>query len=534
MSIHAESDLSDADETRPLVPAEKKRVDVQKMSMSSAGSAASSDLDDTGVVDKYCSHMPDEYRRLVSKALKYIDKNPPTLISSGSSGSYFIHGEDNAKDSRRVQAGGRGAVRHQQPQMGQMVPERSSCPARSVGDVWSRIKYGYVSEAAAWMVDEFFGFHVVPQTAVVLMASKVFSYSRVQRYEARAKAADRRPLPESPQPLQLVSSLQEERSKGSFQTFVQDFMSPEDFCRLYPVDSLSDGERENLTAEIQKMFVLDYIIRNTDRLNANYLVKVVEQTVEEAIKSGDMQPDDEGVESLTISGSNAVAEIARSVGSQGTDAAASTIVDESVAMSEDEGRTAQANEEVGTSKRPDRIFHISCIDNGLAFPFQHPSGIRSYPFSWAKYFPYFANQPFVPELKQQVLNVLQDINAVKQLCESIRAQLAADKRYQKQRTIEAQLSVIRGQMYNLLKALEGNSTPAHLELQTPLYANKLKKKKKRRRGSRNRLNSDEVRITVDSDDDSDHPNVPRSPAVEAWRANYAIKKHVVNPYFSCC
>lgn len=29
------------------------------------------------------------------------------------------------------------------------------------------------------------------------------------------------------------------------------------------------------------------------------------------------------------------------------------------------------------SKQQDRVFKIACIDNGLAFPFQHPSDIRS-------------------------------------------------------------------------------------------------------------------------------------------------------------
>jgi hypothetical protein len=74
-------------------------------------------------------------------------------------------------------------------------------------------------------------------------------------------------------------------------------------------------------------------------------------------------------------------------------------------------------------KKSDRTFTIACIDNGLAFPFKHPSDIRSYPFSWARYFPYFANQPFSPEIKQAVLPVLQNIDMVKVLCEKVEEQL---------------------------------------------------------------------------------------------------------------
>ncbi|KAI6215236.1 hypothetical protein M3Y94_00361700 [Aphelenchoides besseyi] len=522
-SFHTETDLSDSDETRPLVPREK-RGDHSNMSGGSMSSAASSDLDDTGVVDKYCSHMPDEYRRTVSRALKFIDKNPPTLISSGSSGSYFIHDSDN-KIIGVFKPEDEEPYGINNPKWGKWF-QKVLFPC-SFGRGCLVPNQGYVSEAAAWIVDEFFGLHVVPPTAVILMASKVFSYSRFQRYEARTKQRVAGRFPNLHNRFNWSQTYK--KKKGSFQTFVHDFMSPEDFARLYPVDSLSETEREYLTAEIQKMFVLDYITRNTDRLNANFLMKVIEPEIE----VGMMAPDRE-LESMSISVSMPTTETAQSLESHDTDATTTTIIENMDAISESEAQTVHATAEIGPLKRADRRFEIACIDNGLAFPFQHPSGIRTYPFSWSKYFPYFANQPFLPEIKQRVLNILQDISAIKQLCESIRAQLSADKRYQKQKTIESQLSVVRGQMYNLLKALEGNLTPAHLEMQTPVYANELKKKQKRRAARNRRLNSDEVCIPIDSDDESENQNVPRSTAMDLWRSNYAIKKHTRNPYFSCC
>lgn len=39
--------------------------------------------------------MDDDYKLMFVKALKYIDVNPPSLISDGSSGSYFIHDDKN-------------------------------------------------------------------------------------------------------------------------------------------------------------------------------------------------------------------------------------------------------------------------------------------------------------------------------------------------------------------------------------------------------------------------------------------------------
>lgn len=39
--------------------------------------------------------MGEEYKQMLLKALRCIDTYPPSLISSGSSGSYFIHGDQN-------------------------------------------------------------------------------------------------------------------------------------------------------------------------------------------------------------------------------------------------------------------------------------------------------------------------------------------------------------------------------------------------------------------------------------------------------
>lgn len=48
-------------------------------------------------------------------------------------------------------------------------------------------------------------------------------------------------------------------------------MDPEEFTRLYPIDTLTENEKANLTIEIQKMFALDYIIRNTGINHKIYL-----------------------------------------------------------------------------------------------------------------------------------------------------------------------------------------------------------------------------------------------------------------------
>lgn len=60
-------------------------------------------------------------------------------------------------------------------------------------------------------------------------------------------------------------------------------MDPDEFLQLYPIDTLTEGEKKALTIEFQKMFTLDFIIRNTDRLNANYLIKVTDSAAKNLI-----------------------------------------------------------------------------------------------------------------------------------------------------------------------------------------------------------------------------------------------------------
>lgn len=82
-----------------------------------------------------------------------------------------------------------------------------------------------------------------------------------------------------------------------------------------------------------------------------------------------------------------------------------------------------------------------------------------------------------------------------------------------------------------MKALENNLTPAHLETKTPCYAKELERKKNRRTEQH-----EETTVTVerDSGSESDNSVDRRSPSVELWRSNYRIRKHITNPYFSCC
>nr|CDJ87244.1 Phosphatidylinositol 3-4-kinase domain containing protein [Haemonchus contortus] len=110
---------------------------------------------------------------------------------------------------------------------------------------------GYLSETGASIVDDLLQLHIVPKTRVVRMASPSFFYSRCcGRYEIKPK-------------------------EGSFQLFVKGYESAQTVFSRWDYDKtlLSDAEEERFKYLFQKMIVLDYIIRNTDRHMDNLLIR---------------------------------------------------------------------------------------------------------------------------------------------------------------------------------------------------------------------------------------------------------------------
>lgn len=114
--------------------------------------------------------------------------------------------------------------------------------------------------------------------------------------------------------------------------------------------------------QFERMVVLDYIIRNTDRGNDNWMIKYVRP--------------------------------------------------------EDQSPTAGTSKS-GAKKKPQKAqISLAAIDNGLAFPFKHPDSWRAYPYHWA-WLPQ-AKTPFSKELRDLVLDKLSSAEFVDSLCEELR------------------------------------------------------------------------------------------------------------------
>ncbi|XP_034738904.1 phosphatidylinositol 4-kinase type 2-beta [Etheostoma cragini] len=186
---------------------------------------------------------------------------------------------------------------------------------------------------------------------------------------------------------------------GSFQLFVEGYREADYWLRRFEAEPLPENIRKQLHSQFERLVVLDYIIRNTDRGNDNWLIKYEKP-------GGEGQKDPEWSENSSES-----------------------------------------------------CIKIAAIDNGLAFPFKHPDEWRAYPFHWA-WLPQ-AKVAFSQETRDLVLSRLSDMNFVQDLCEDLYEMFKTDKGFDKT-MFERQMSVMRGQVLNLTQALKDGRSPIQL------------------------------------------------------------------------
>lgn len=133
------------------------------------------------------------------------------------------------------------------------------------------IGQGYIAEAGAYLVDRYFEFGLVPPTNVVYLANPSFHYFPHDR-------------PKVSTVQRVRENFHNVKKIGSFQTFVNGYMSSSSAIEKLRDESqeLSPALVESFLHQFQRMVLLDYIIRNTDRNNDNWLVQF--KTEEEKVR----------------------------------------------------------------------------------------------------------------------------------------------------------------------------------------------------------------------------------------------------------
>jgi len=263
------------------------------------------------------NHWPEdaEFTDLVRQAEMAVENGIyPERIYQGSSGSYFVKSPENKTIAVFK-------PKDEEP-YGRLNPKwtkwmhKLCCPC-CFGRSCLVPNQGYLSEAGASLVDQKLALNVVPKTKMVRLASDTFNYTRIDREKAHLKQIVSERFPKVGRKFHRLGL---HPKVGSFQLFVEGYRDADFWLRRFEQDPLSEELQTEFQLQFERIVVLDYIIRNTDRGNDNWLIRYV-------------RPDD------------------------------------------------QQTGDGGGPSRP--TIRVAAIDNGLAFPFKHPDSWRAYPYHWA-------------------------------------------------------------------------------------------------------------------------------------------------------
>ncbi|KAH8912832.1 hypothetical protein BR93DRAFT_984144 [Coniochaeta sp. PMI_546] len=398
----------------------------------------------------------------------------PRMISQGSSGSYFarntegkVVGVFKPKDEEPYAAGN--------PKWNKWI-HRNLFPC-CFGRACLIPNLSYVSEAAAYVLDAQLRTHMVPYTDVVNLSSKSFHYPFWDRYNY---SRNKKPLPAKP---------------GSFQVFLKGFKDANVFLREHPWpdqylsgfrtndphrkkkrrrwadncrptrrgedDESDDGQdspasltpgpghfvwtetlKQAFREELEKLVILDYIMRNTDRGLDNWMIKVDWQTEEVSIVSEPMQ--------LSTEEQNG------EVGPRPVDLSSHPRPAEPRASYPYRAQKPMEAAAPGTSTRDPKIT-IGAIDNSLSWPWKHPDAWRSFPFGWLFLPVDLIGRPFSKRTRDHFLPLLTSTAWWSQTQLALRRVFQIDPDFQ-ERMFARQIAVMKGQAWNVVETLK---TPDH-------------------------------------------------------------------------
>lgn len=399
----------------------------------------------------------DEFEEVVESVRIAIEQGMhPKMITQGSSGSYFarntegkVVGVFKPKDEEPYAAGN--------PKWNKWI-HRNLFPC-FFGRACLIPNLSYVSEAAAYTLDCRLRTNLVPYTDIVHLTSKSFHYNF---WERRKK----KPLPPK---------------VGSFQVFLKGFKDANIFLRENPwPDHPSAGYRMNearkknkawkencrpnssnlddedeeahfapqsgqerrfvwtdtlqqsFREELEKLVILDYIMRNTDRGLDNWMIKVDYESQDVSIVSEPPRMSNKGADEPSprlVNGEN----------------------------SPHPYRVQQPMNATSRSATPSRMggptMTIGAIDNSLSWPWKHPDAWRSFPFGWLFLPVSLIGQPFSQKTRDHFLPLLTSKQWWSETQLELRNIFSQDADFQ-ERMFARQIAVMKGQAWNVVETLK--------------------------------------------------------------------------------
>ncbi|KAF9917725.1 phosphatidyl inositol kinase [Linnemannia zychae] len=475
----------------------------------------------------------------------------PLRIAQGSSGSYFCRNTDG-------KIVGVFKPKNEEP-YGQLNPKWAKWIHRNLfpccfGRSCLIPNLGYISESATSLVDRRLNLNIVPSTEVVWLSSPAFHYDYLDRRAAQLHRGAK-PLPDK---------------VGSFQLFLNGFKDANLFMRDHPwpletpvsdasgkgktwrrstQDSIhshqeSDGAslnggttgstysgyghnsdkpgfswtpalQQQFREQFEKMIILDYLIRNTDRGLDNWMIRYCEkegisivtapaggtqkshlqqEPVRRNSRVGDLlglYSDRGSVRSnsslregsssrngmlATPPGTPPRSNLSRVVSSMGHSHDQDTATERTGLLShersgsptkrssvEEEGETSGATATTKDTKLspaetieayygPNHV-HVAAIDNGLAFPFKHPDSWRSYPYGWLFLPRPLISQPFTKATRDHFLPLLSSPVWWRETIADLRRLFSIDSDFD-QGMFDKQMAVMKGQGWNIVETLK--------------------------------------------------------------------------------
>ncbi|KAL1956903.1 hypothetical protein VTO42DRAFT_6650 [Malbranchea cinnamomea] len=404
----------------------------------------------------------------------------PKMISQGSSGSYFarnssgkIVGVFKPKDEEPYAS--------RNPKWTKWI-HRNLFPC-FFGRACLIPNLSYVSEAAAYVLDCRLRTNLVPYTDIVWLSSKSFYYDF---WDRRKAWGGRKPLPakvgsfqvflkgykdanvflrEHPWPDQSNTGFCAEdaprRKKrpwneacrpSGIQSDDEDELynprmptpSPQDESlnrRFYWTENLKQSFRE----ELEKLVILDYIMRNTDRGLDNWMIKVDWKNEDVSIVSE--PPRVNGLDHL---GDDDELSPARPVSANSQRSRANS---RAYRRHETMVATSRAGTPSDAPELANASIKIGAIDNSLSWPWKHPDAWRSFPFGWLFLPVSLIGQPFSQKTRDHFLPLLTSTSWWSGTQTALRRVFSQDADF-KESMFARQIAVMKGQAWNVVETLK--------------------------------------------------------------------------------
>lgn len=189
----------------------------------------------------------------------------------------------------------------------------------------------------------------------------------------------------------------------------------------------SEGLQESFREQLEKLVILDYIMRNTDRGTDNWMIRIdsEKQTAEIVARP----PKSERQQNGQLDPSTAEAYNRR-----------------------------QDNMTAAPSSDDDNVVpRLGAIDNSLSWPWKHPDAWRSYPFGWLFLPVTLIGRPFTEKTRRHFLPLLTSKEWWTDTQVKLRNCFELDADF-KERMFARQIAVMKGQAWNVVETLK---TPDH-------------------------------------------------------------------------